>query len=278
MRARVRLRLERAGYDVVEAGDGDDALRLAGERHPDLLVLDVAMSGRPVLDVCRAIQAHDPTAPPVILLTEEDDVHVVDELDGPVEHLVKPFAVTDLTARVRAVLRMKASRDAIASTDELTGILNRRGLETRAAEAVSLAQRHGRPLACLMLELDEFEKVGEELGPDAGEEVLQATAVRLLAVSRLSDVVGRYGGEEFTLLLPETEVAGAVAAGEKVREALEEHTVEANGREIRMGASVGVAVWAEEMNDAHDLFTAADRALYRARELGGNRVELDAGL
>jgi diguanylate cyclase (GGDEF)-like protein len=106
--------------------------------------------------------------------------------------------------------------------------------------------------------------------------VLQATAARLLAVSRLSDVVGRYGGEEFILLLPETDVAGAVAAAEKMREALEEHPVEVDGAELHVHASVGVAVWDDAMSDAHDLIAAAADALSRAKELGGNRVELDA--
>jgi diguanylate cyclase (GGDEF)-like protein len=280
LRAHLRLRLERAGYEVVEAADGGDTLRLAEERTPDLIVLEAAMPGLSGTDVWRAIESQTPDAPPVILLTPQEQADIwLDGVEGhSVELIVKPFDPAELTARVRAALRMKAARDALASTDELTGILNRRGIDARAAEAVALAHRHARPLACVMLVLDHFDELSEEFRRRAADPVLQATAAQLLAVSRISDVVGRYGGEEFTLLLPETDVAGAVAAAEKIRETLDEHPVEVDGAELHMQASLGVAVWDETMKDAHDLFSAADRALFRAKELGGNRVELDAGL
>jgi diguanylate cyclase (GGDEF)-like protein len=279
-RAMLRLRLERSGYEVVEAVDGEDALRVADERNPDLLVLDDDLPGRSGTEVYLAVQRQFLVAPPVIIITPEEHFGAGVEMlkGGSVAYISKPYNLAELTASVRAALRLQASRDAVASTDELTGLLNRRGIAARAAEAVALARRYSRPLACLMLDLDEFGELSHEFTSKAADTVLQATAARLLAVSRLPDIVGRYGGEEFTLLLPETDVVGAVAAAEKIREALDSHPVEVEGVELNVPASIGVAVWDDEMRDAGDLLTAADRALYRAKELGGNRVELDAGL
>jgi two-component system cell cycle response regulator len=276
IRTLVTLRLQRAGYEVIEAKDGEEALRLAAERKPDLLVLDVSMPGRSGTAVTRELQEQGPAAPPVILLTAHGHTSArIEGLEsGAVDYIVKPFDPAELTARVRAALRMKASRDALAGTDALTGLLNRRGLDARAAEAVALAQRHGRPLACLMLDLDHFKRVNDTHGHAAGDAVLQETAARLIGVSRVSDVVGRYGGEEFTLLLPETELDGAAATGEKVREGIAQRPFAVENSEIEVRVSVGVAVWNHDMTAAHDLFAAADRALYRAKKLGRDRVEV----
>jgi diguanylate cyclase (GGDEF)-like protein len=276
--------LSEAGYDVATASDGDEALQLARELAPDLVLLDVTM---PLLDgytVCRELRASGPTAPQVIFLTAhgavEDRVAGLDL--GAVDYLVKPFNPPELEARVRAALRTKAALDALAAdatTDPLTGLLNRRQLEARAAAAIHLARRHRRPLSCLLLDIDHFKEVNDRYGHLAGDAVLREVARRLRESIRRSDVVARFGGEEFLLLLPETECGGALLAAERIRRYLAAAPVALPPPRpaLFVTASIGVAGWSPDLPDAAALFEAADRALYQAKGSGRDRVAPAAG-
>jgi diguanylate cyclase (GGDEF)-like protein len=306
--------LSYAGFDVALASDGDEAIRLTASYEPDLLILDITMPGANGYDVCREVQAQGVTAPPVIFLTGySDPERRVRGLDlGAVDYVSKPFDANELVARVRAALRTKALRDALlrdATTDGLTGLANRRQLEARADEAIALARRHGRPLACLMIDVDWFKRVNDTYGHEAGDMTLREVGRRIASVSRTSDVAARYGGEEFAVLMPETTLEGAVAYAERVRLAVGAAPIAlpANGagvsvsrtpsgdvvprppvhpppgaeRESRsdrpsigVTVSVGVAAWDGSMDAPQDLFAAADGALYRAKEQGRNRVEV----
>ena len=278
-RAMVSSWLIGAGYEVIAAADGDQALQLAGEHRPDLLLVDVTMPGRDGYEVCRAIQAESATAPPVIFLTAHGQTNArVAGLDaGAVDYIVKPFANEELVARVRAALRTKAVHDGLAETaarDGLTGVFNRRGLDARAAQAVALAKRHSRPFACLLLDIDHFKQVNDSYGHAVGDGVLREVARRIRDYSRITDTVGRYGGEEFVVLLPETSGHEAVAAADKIRAHLGSIPVAIGATTIAIHASVGVAAWSSTMRSAAELYAAADQALYRAKELGRDRTEL----
>jgi diguanylate cyclase (GGDEF)-like protein len=279
-RAMVRSWLTGAGYEVIAAADGDQALELAREHGPDLLLVDVTMPGRDGYEVCRAIQAESGVAPPpVIFLTAHGQTNArVAGLDaGAVDYIVKPFANEELVARVRAALRTKAIHDGLAETaarDGLTGVFNRRELDRRAAEVVALAARHGRPVSCLLLDIDHFKSINDTYGHAAGDAVLRDVARRIVDCSRISDIVGRYGGEEFVVLLPETDGEQAVAVGDKLRAELSTTPIPTGELDITVRASVGVAAWSDAMRTAADLYAAADRALYRAKDLGRDRTEL----
>jgi diguanylate cyclase (GGDEF)-like protein len=194
--------------------------------------------------------------------------------------VTKPFRPAELTARVGAAIESKTIRDALAreaTTDGLTGILNRRGLELRAEEAVELARRYGRPLTCLMVDIDLFKAVNDAYGHLAGDAVLRHVASRLRATMRLSDVVARYGGDEFVLLLPETDLHDGGAAGEKIRRQIAAAPVIVGAEggaplAVDPRVSIGVACFANEMRSAADLIDLADQALYEAKRLGRNRV------
>jgi two-component system cell cycle response regulator len=278
-RAMVTAWLRHAGVEVVAARDGDEALVVATEQRPDLLLVDVTMPGRDGYDVCRAIQEASSTPPPVIFLTAHTTTTArVEGLDaGAVDYIVKPFEQAELLARVRAALRTKAVRDGYveqATRDGLTGLLNRREIDIHADAAVTLAERHGRPLSLLMVDIDHFKRINDRFGHSAGDAVLREAAHRILTACRASDVVGRYGGEEFLLLLPETSAAEGVTTGDKLRRVLSERPVEVGELSIPVTASVGVASWGRGTSAA-TLYGAADRALYRAKERGRNRTELD---
>jgi diguanylate cyclase (GGDEF)-like protein len=280
IRELVALRLESAGYEVLTAEGGEEALRLAAERLPDLLLLDVSMGAIDGLEVCRRIQELGPTAPPVILLTARAQIgDCLEGLEvGAVDYVTKPFRSHELLARVGAAIRTKSIRHAFAfeaTTDGLTALLNRRGLSARAEEAVELSRRHRRALACLMVDIDHFKRVNDSHGRRAGDAVLRAVADRIRAATRVSDIVARYGGEEFVLLLPETDEPGAVRAAEKIRSAIsgDPLSIAAGSPEhVRLRVSVGVACFDEWTVDAHDLFSAADEALFQAKRLGRDRV------
>jgi len=278
-RAIVSSWLRGAGYEVIAASDGIEALELAREREPDLLLVDVTMPGRDGYEVCRAIQSESATPPPVIFLTAhtQTDARVAGLDAGAVDYIVKPFDNDELLARVRAALRTKAVHDGLAeraARDGLTGLFNRRELDTRAHQAVALADRHDRPFSCLLLDLDHFKLVNDTYGHAAGDTVLVEAAQRICDASRISDIVGRYGGEEFVVLLPETGAEAAVAVADKLRALLSGSPVPVGRGRIAIRASIGVATWGEGMRTPSDLYAAADAALYRAKALGRDRTEL----
>jgi diguanylate cyclase (GGDEF)-like protein len=279
-RAMVSSWLAKSGYEVVAAKDGSEALELAAEHLPDLLLVDVTMPGLDGYDVCRAVQATGAVAPPVIFLTAHSQTTArVAGLDaGAVDYIVKPFDHAELIARVRAALRTKATRDQLAeqaTRDPLTGLFNRRQLETLAGEAIAVARRYRRPLSCLMIDLDRFKQVNDRLGHAAGDEVLCEAAKRFSQVSRGADVLGRYGGEEFLAVLPQVDLAAAGAAAERLRQALEGCAVSLeSGVRVAITGSFGVSSQCElSTHPTADLLVSlADRRLYEAKAAGRNCV------
>ena len=170
-----------------------------------------------------------------------------------------------------------------AITDGLTGLPNRAHLDERITEVVALARRHGRALSCLMIDIDHFKRINDTYGHSAGDAVLREMASRFREACRATDVVGRYGGEEFTALLPETDAEGSVAVAEKIRAAAAATLVAPPGVAGRDGAhgdplaipvrvSVGAATLDETMVDGAALLEAADKALYVAKAAGRDRV------
>jgi two-component system cell cycle response regulator len=247
----------------------------------------------------------------VIALTE--DRHAASrllEVEGGISDFVgKPFDPAELKARVRAALRTKRSLDVLlqqATTDSLTGLANRRHLDMRAAAAIAMAQRYGRPLACIMLDVDYFKAVNDRHGHAAGDLVLRAVAERLRLVCRASDIIGRYAGDEFVVVLPETDELGASAMGERIRGALaaapvsleslygrsektshEAESTDGTGgsgtviserHQLALRASIGVASWRPGLDTPSALYASADRALYHAKSTGRDKVAAESAL
>jgi diguanylate cyclase (GGDEF)-like protein len=165
----------------------------------------------------------------------------------------------------------------LSITDGLTGVWNRRYLEMTLRKEIERAQRFGRPLAVLMLDIDRFKRVNDRFGHPRGDEVLVEVTRRLVAELRASiDVVGRYGGEEFVVILPETPVEGARVVAEKIRTAIRDEPFEGPG-EVSITVSVGVSGFPEDGSSAEELIHAADDAMYRAKAAGRDRVESRPG-
>ncbi len=155
-----------------------------------------------------------------------------------------------------------------AMYDELTGVLNRTTLGERLKSFMGIAERYGRPFSLLMLDIDNFKRINDEFGHHTGDNVLQALALRITMYLRSVDIVYRYGGEEFIVVLPETRLEEALKVAEKLRREVEERSLV---EEIGCTVSCGVAVWRED--DRNDtLLERVDKAMYRAKEGGRNRV------
>ena len=159
-----------------------------------------------------------------------------------------------------------------ARRDGLTGVFNRRHFEERLTEEFYRARRYGAPLTLVMLDIDHFKRVNDVHGHLAGDEVLRALAGRVAGAVRMSDILGRYGGEEFGLILPQTDLAGACIVAEKLRKLVASQPIAYKDAQLEVTISCGVAQTAAEHGTHEDIIRLADAALYRAKREGRNRV------
>lgn len=290
--ALIRRRLEWEQYRVETAEDGGQAVEAARRVLPDLIILDVMMPVMDGLQACRLLKEDPATRDiPVIFLSALDDTDTkVRGLGlGANDYVSKPFRVEELLARVSVAIRMKLERDRLrqraeelrrsaeaasemSMTDALTGLLNRYGLQRALQREMSEARRYSRPLSCLLIDLDFFKSVNDTYGHAAGDAALQQAA-RVIADSvRGSDVVCRYGGEEFLVLAPETSVEGASALADKIRHAFSARLFGEAGRVFPLTLSAGVAQL-DPSESGNDMIARADEALYHAKQTGRDRVE-----
>jgi two-component system cell cycle response regulator len=289
----LRARLEARGYEVHGANDGYAALEAVERVRPDLILLDVMMPKMDGIEVVRRLKAN-PNLPfiPVIMQTALDSTeNKVEGLDaGADDYITKPINFAELEARVNAQLRIKKLETAlkdrenelsdlneklhkISLTDGLTGIENRRSLEERLQDQWQHSVRLHEPMAVVMCDIDKFKSVNDKYGHQAGDAVLKEIARLLKDEAREIDRVGRYGGEEFLLILPGTVLDAAVTFAERLRVKVENHTFPYAGGTLRRTMSCGVAAAPHpKVQDQEALVRAADDALYVAKETGRNRV------
>lgn len=187
------------------------------------------------------------------------------------EHLE---AIVAESAPTVAMLRSLAIAEARASTDALTGLANSRAIQDTLKRMAAHAGRTTSPLAAILFDLDHFKAINDTFGHSAGDDVLAAVGDVAASVMRDSDFLGRYGGEEFVVLLPDTGVEGAIVVAEKLRAAM--HSVRVSTVDRALSASFGVAVIPDHAGDAGSLLRSADRALYAAKRTGRDRVEVVA--
>jgi two-component system, cell cycle response regulator len=295
-RSLIQRRLEREGYRVFVAENGQAAVEMTRETLPDLVILDVMMPEMDGLEACRLIKEDERTRDlPVIFLSARDETEMkVNGLTlGANDYISKPFKAEELLARVSVAIRLKRERDQLrataeearasaeiaheqAMTDALTGLLNRYGLQRTLQREQSEARRYHRPLSCLLIDIDYFKDINDSYGHPAGDIALQQIAEILSKAVRGSDMVFRYGGEEFLVLLPETNLEGAAALAEKIRVAADAQLF-GDGHIFPMTLSAGVASLSDH-ESGHDMIARADMALYNAKAGGRNRIEKADGL
>lgn len=271
---------------VLTAADGIAGFKQMLETPVDLVLCDLIM---PVLDGFKFL-ALKTTRPefalvPVIMLTGEEDVRakVQGLTAGASDYLTKPFDAHELLARVRIHLKIKELQDnlrdkntrleQLTRTDELTGLNNRRFFMEMLRNEFKRSERYGTQVVYVMADIDHFKRVNDTYGHLVGDRALVTVAQALARTARAQDIVGRYGGEEFAMMLPHTEPKGGELAAERHRKHVEETVLYLDEGPLVLTLSLGVASFPRpDVKRVEDLIALADEALYRAKAAGRNRV------
>lgn len=280
-----RLRLR--GYVVEEAISGEEAMVMIEGSPPDLLLLDVMLPGIDGHEVVRRMKG-SPTLPfiPVILVTGRDSTpEKVAGLDaGADDYLVKPVDLAELEARVRSMLRIKRLQtqleeknrelERLSRTDGLTGLFNQRHIRELLNDEFERVRRSREPFSIALIDFDDLKRVNDSLGHQTGDRVLQEMARLLTLSTRRVDRVGRSGGDEFLILLPETPMQGAVICLERIRKKVENYPFLPDGDgHLPLTISVGIASCPDPgVQGPEELIRRADVAMYSAKHSGRNRI------
>jgi two-component system cell cycle response regulator len=274
--------------DII-ANPQDAVLQVAGKDY-ELAIVSMALGDFDPLRVCSQIRTleHSRNLPIILIAEDADRARVMRGLDlGVNDFIMRPVERTELAARVRTQIRrhryaveLRESVNhtlALAVTDELTGLYNRRYFERHLALMLDKALEQDRDMAVMLIDLDFFKAVNDTHGHDVGDAVLREFALRLRRNIRGVDLACRFGGEEFVVLMPDTDYAQAQGVAERVRAAIAERPFDiGGGRGISVTISVGVSLNEHAVDVPETLIKRADIALYRAKRDGRNRVVFDA--
>jgi diguanylate cyclase (GGDEF)-like protein len=281
MRELIAATLRPQGYLIELVEDGQQAVERVGKGGIDLVLLDIMMPRLSGLDACRLIKSLTAEAflPVVLCTVRTDSQSRVEGLKlGADDYVSKPFDETELLTRVASMLRIKRLHDHVIEArrrlervsvfDELTGVYNYRHLNLRLSEEFKRAERQQDPLSCALVDIDGLQAINSRHGQTAGDTVIRGVADAIRSSVREPDVVARFGGDEFLLILPNTHFAGAVAVSERI---LSEARARRSGPWCTL--SVGIALYpSRDVRTKDALLRAADAALFQAKQEGGRRV------
>ena len=305
--AMLERHLATSGYEVLTASNGASALRVMLDEGPRIAVIDWMMPEMTGVEFCRAIRGLDAVSFAYIIIVtayQTDEPRIVEAFEaGADDFLAKPIRKRELTARIRAGERIVTLQRALerrnrevyrfnaqlavtnqkiadandqltvtATTDELTGLINRRAGMERLAEFWELATRKWQPLSCILFDVDHFKRFNDTHGHDVGDQVLIGLARIAKETMRQSEVVCRIGGEEFLMICPSTSADQAVVGAERLRRAIESRPIIVSGLTLHATVSLGVAERDPDMRTADDILRAADKAMYAAKRDGRNAV------
>lgn len=280
--------IKKWGYETVVVSDGEAALE-ALKRDPSiqLAVLDWMMPGLSGTDVCQAVRASviDRYVYMLLLTGKDESGDTVEGLDaGADDYMTKPCNPRELEARLRTgkrivelertLIRVQQQLSHEASHDALTGIFNRRAILEELERELMRGGRNGQPVSLILCDIDHFKSINDNYGHPAGDEVLRAIPSLLTSTLRAYDRAGRYGGEEFLIVLSNCPEKAAESAAERVRKAVAAKPILVSGRELTITLSLGIASSESMHEGVASLVKAADRALYRAKRGGRNRAIL----
>ncbi len=279
----IAAELSGTGYRVVKATNGLVALDQATRNPPALILADAELAGLNGGEVCRILKglASMPPVPVVLIERSYEEAYLRTRQTEADDVWVQPETPAELHARLD-LLRTRLQREAVlrrerdclwelAYHDHLTGLPNRRFLDTALTEALMGARAHGHPLSVLLFDVDRFKGINDRWGHAVGDRVLQEMASVLRHTSRRQDVIGRYGGEEFLYILPGRRLDEAVLQAERVRAELAKHPFTAPDETVCITVSVGATEAMAEDSPA-DLLDRADQLLYEAKRTGRNRI------
>jgi two-component system cell cycle response regulator len=280
-----------SGHSVDIERDPSDALFRAAEGNYDLAIVSLALKDHDALRLCSQLRSLDRTRNvPILAICEADDnARMIRGLEiGVNDYLLRPVDKNELHARVRTQIRKKRYTERLrdnvqqsiemAITDGLTGLYNRRYMESHLGALVEQATARGKPLAVFVLDIDYFKSVNDTYGHDAGDDVLREFSTRIKKSIRGIDLACRLGGEEFVIVMPETDMAVATIVAERLRRriASEAFAIAQGTKHIEVTISIGLATLDTVEDTAATILKRADQALYRAKRDGRNRVVADA--
>lgn len=282
----VESRLEKWGYEVIAVTDGDAAWNvLQQDDSPQLAILDWMMPGMDGPSICRAVRQAARRYVYILLLTAKGhERDLVEGLEaGADDYLIKPVSGEELKARLYAAGRILDAQEQLISAreelraqairDPLTGLFNRRYMEESLGRELHRALRNQQPLGVLMLDLDHFKRFNDAAGHPAGDALLKELGALLQHRTRKEDIACRYGGEEFTVILPGMAVEMARRRAEELREGMKGAEVQHRGQSLGpVTLSVGVAAAPDHGATTEEILQAADEALYQAKAEGRDRV------
>jgi diguanylate cyclase (GGDEF)-like protein len=279
-------------YEVLVALDGESALEIVEEDKIDLILLDIMMPEMDGYEVCSRLKSKEETENiPIIFITARTDEEAIEKAydAGGVDYVTKPIKPKELSARVKIQLKLqRLIRDLekskeelrfLASTDSLTKLYNRRFFSVHSERILNLARRDKSDLSIIMIDIDKFKGINDTHGHKVGDNAIVSLASTLKKFTRKSDLLCRFGGEEFLILLPETDIGGAIAMAEKIRKEVEKLQIDTkDGRKAKLTVSIGVAQMNGENDSIEALIHRSDKALYEAKENGRNRVHAYTGI
>jgi two-component system, cell cycle response regulator len=277
-------------FHVEVTSEPAEAVDLTGNRDFDLLIVSLSLQNGDGLRLCSQIKSQDRVRhTPVLLVTDPDETaKLMRALEiGINDYIIRPIDGNELRARVRTQLRRKLYAERLrgmvsdamelAITDPLTGLYNRRYLQLHLKSLIARAITDEKPICVLLFDIDHFKGVNDTYGHDVGDEVLKDFSDRLRRGVRGIDLVARLGGEEFILVMPETDASYAAFVAERLRSEVENGPFRAkSGARFPMTVSIGLAEWHGASDTAEALVKRADQALYAAKRAGRNRVVASA--
>ncbi|MEN6449044.1 MAG: diguanylate cyclase [Thermoguttaceae bacterium] len=281
--------LQRFGYEVTLARNGNHAWQLLQQPNaPYLIILDWLMPGMDGVTLCSKLRTlKKDIVPYVILLTAMDNKKdlVAGFNAGADDYVTKPFDVDELFVRIRAgerITRLQieslAARDALrkqATYDFLTGLRNREAILNELQRECDRASRSGLPFSVIMVDVDHFKDINDTHGHQAGDQVLAEVAKRMASEARTYEAIGRYGGDEFLIVLTGCDLAGGAEMAERVRCSVASQNWDVHGTKISVTVSLGVVSSSQTASLApKPLIEMADMAMYRAKQAGRNRLEM----
>jgi len=280
-----------AEHTVDVETDPNEALFHAADGNYDLVIVSLGLRSFDGLRLCSQVRSLERTRNvPILAVSEADNnQRLVRGLEiGVNDYLIRPIDKNEMLARVRTQIKKKRYTERLrdnvqmsiemAITDALTGLFNRRYMETHLDTLVEQAATRGKQIAVMVLDIDYFKSINDNHGHDAGDDVLREFALRIRKSIRNIDLACRYGGEEFVIVMPETDMAVATMVAERLRRriASEPFSVQQGNSNLDVTISIGLATLAEPGDNAATILKRADQALYRAKRDGRNRVVPDA--
>ena len=273
---------------LLEAGRTEEIQNALDKGRIDLVLMDNQMPGKSGMEWLAEIA--EKQLAPVVMLTGSgsEEVAVQALQEGAVGYLPKSSlspkklvktidAALDKWTRLQQAMADKEKLERLATFDSLTGLYNRRAILGKLRELINLANRYKEDFSLSMLDIDHFKKVNDRYGHLTGDDVLEKVAALIRGTIRDTDIAGRYGGEEFIIILPQTTLSSAWVVVERLRSIIEQAEMkDPAGNVFAITVSQGLAGW-ERGEDAHSLISRSDEALYKAKEKGRNRVQILLG-